>query len=171
MNESPPSNQIVRRVRRLSIAVWVLAFINLSLLSAWLAPSIISKFFAEHVLSSTIPGETLESWDGMTIEEKIRRSSVIVIVEYKADREKLRAIVKEIRKPNPDVKFSYGVGDEYGPVSVTPKPDTQYGDGAVVLLYGSPAKMHESYSVYGSTILGLDEMPLSKFIELAEKRE
>ncbi len=167
MNDSSHLVQIAKSVRSLTIAVWVLVLITVLQASAWLVPLLAPEFVAGKVLS--LPQETLESWEGLTLEEKIKRSSIIVITENNADGGKIRAIVKEVRKLKPDVVFHYEIGDEYGPMSVTPKADTTYGDGAVVFLSGSPATMQESYAVYGGSITGLDEMPVSKLLKMVEK--
>jgi hypothetical protein len=169
MNDSSQLEQIARSVRGLKIAVWVLVIVNVLQASAWIVPFLAPEFVAGKVLSAAMPNEILESWTGLTLEEKIKRSSIIVITEYKADGGKLKAIVKEIRKLKPEAVFHYQVGDEYGPMSVTPKENTTYGDGSVVLLTGSPAKMREAYGIYGGSITGLDEMPLSKFLELVDQ--
>jgi hypothetical protein len=169
MSDSSQLEQIAKSVRGLKIAVWVLVIINVLQASAWFVPFLAPEFVAGRVLTSTMPNGMLESWAGMTLEDKIKRSSIILITEYKADGGKLKAIIKDVRKLKPDTVFHYQVGDEYGPMSVTPKVNTTYGDGSVVLLTGSPATMRESYGIFGGSITGLDEMPLSKFLELVDQ--
>ena len=169
MNEDSQLVQISKRVRSLTIAVWVLVLITVLQASAWLVPLLAHNFVAGKVLS--LPQEAFGSWEGLTLEEKIKRSSIIVLTENKTEGGKIRAIVKEVRKLKPDAVFHYEIGDEYGPQSLTPKADTSYGDGSVVFLSGSPATMQESYAVYGGSITGLDEMPVSKFFEIVEKSQ
>lgn len=130
------------------------------------APSFLQKLIAGQVVSRTIPGKTIESWDQLQIEEKAKHSQAILIAEYRVDGEKLRAIVTKVLKERPGASVTYKVGNEYEPVSVVRKPNASHGDGAVVFIYGSDAQMHESYEVYGSSVMGLDNMPMSRLIEL-----
>ena len=98
--------------------------------------------------------------------EKLKRSSLILVTENRRDGDKMRAYIKDIPKRTPNTTFYFKVGDEYGPLSTNIREDTRYGDGALVLLHGSPATMKESYSIYGGSIAGLDEMPLAMVYKL-----
>jgi hypothetical protein len=169
MNETSQLEMIAKGVRGLSVAVWCLVVINVLQVAAWLVPFVAPTFFAKQVvsLSPDLPKPTFESWEGMTFEEKVKRASIVLITENKKEGGKIRAMIKEELKRAPNTTFHYSLGDEYLPVSITePKENTHYGEGSVVLLQGSPATNHGSYSIFNGSIPGLGEMPVSKVREI-----
>jgi hypothetical protein len=44
----------------------------------------------------------------------------------------LKAVIQDVRKLKPGTIFHYQVGDEFAPMSVTPKLNTSYKDGSVM---------------------------------------
>ncbi len=163
MNETSQLEGIARGVKRLSVAVWCLVAINVFQVAAWV-PFVAPTSYMKHLASSpAVPKEMFESWERLSFEDKVKRSSVVLVTENKREDGKIRAIVKEELKRAPNTTFQYAVGDEYLPLSILqPKEGTQYGDGSLVLLQGSPAAHRESYSIFKGSIGALGEMPLSQ---------
>jgi hypothetical protein len=167
MDDPSQLSNIARNVKALTVAVWCLVAINVVQVLTWLIPYIAPQLYVQRLASSSgIPRKAFESWEGLTLEEKLKRSSLILVTENRRDGDKMRAYIKDIPKRTPNTTFYFKVGDEYGPLSTNIREDTRYGDGALVLLHGSPATMKESYSIYGGSIAGLDEMPLAMVYKL-----
>lgn len=98
-------------------------------------------------------------WAEQTFEEKIQRADVIIITENRPNRDKLRAYVKEILKHRGDRKFDYALGDEYPPLAITPTRGISWGEGALLLFQGSPAKQMEWYPLRNGRLTAfLDEV-------------
>jgi len=164
MNETSQLEGIARGVKRLSVAVWCLVAINVFQVAAWVVPFAAPTSYMKRLASSPgVPKEMFESWERLSFEDKVKRSSIVLVTENKREDGKILAIVKEELKHAPNTTFQYAVGDEYLPLSILqPKEGTQYGDGSLVLLQGSPAAHRESYSIFNGSIGALGEMPLSK---------
>src|SRR3990172_689206 len=149
MEPIPQLEEIAKRIRGLTVAVWVLAALYGLQVTAWLVPVLAPHFYISNVApSSGIPRESFESWEGLSFEEKVKRASIVLI--------------KEELKRKPGTTSHYAVGDEYLPLSIVPEKNTRYGEGSLVLLEGSPATNRESYSIYNGSVRALGEMPISK---------
>src|SRR3990172_10424213 len=163
MEPIPQLEEIAKRIRGLTVAVWILAALYGLQVAAWLVPVLAPHFYISNVApSSGIPRESFERWEGLSCEEKVKRASIVLITEYKLEEGKLRAIIKEELKRKPGTTSHYAVGDEYLPLSIVPEKNTRYGEGSLVLLEGSPATNRESYSIYNGSVRALGEMPISK---------
>jgi hypothetical protein len=161
---------IAKYIKGLTVAVWCLVVLNVIQVGAWMIPYLAPNFFQRHLTSVGTSQNVLEDWQGLSFEEKVKRATVVLVTQNRQDQGTIRAIVKVILKKAPNTSFDYGVGDEYGPASISqPKADTRYGDGSLILLSGSPAIYQESYSIYGGSIPGLNEMPLTKVREIVSK--
>ena len=100
----------------------------------------------------------------MSLEEQIQKASVIALARYeKADDGKMKAMIKEFLKKDPDVTVHYNIGDEYPNSSYYPSEDKKYGDGVVIFFVGSPASMRMSVSYSGDRIGGLADLPIELF--------
>lgn len=168
MTQPPQLDRIEKLLKSLSIAVWCLVAVNTIAVGLSLARREPITHFAM-TSGFEVPG--FESWEGLTIEQKIARSSVVLITENKLGGGKLKAVIKEVPKRARDTTFYYAVGDEYPQLTETPREHTSYGDGAIVLLAGSPATMRESYPIYRGTIAGLGDMPMEKMRELLSTQQ
>jgi len=167
MNEQTEVQQIAKSLRWLTFAVWCLVAVSVVQMGAWLLPLVAPDFYMRRVTASSgVAKQALEPWEGLSFDEKVKRSSMVLITEYRRDGDKLRAIIKEIPKRVPGTQFHYALGEEYPPSTVTPKENTTYGEGDLVLLQGSPATRRESYSIYNGSIPGLADLPLSKVREI-----
>jgi len=164
MEPTPQIEPMVKGIRGLTIAIWSLVAINVFQVAAWVVPMFAPHFYMQFIASSApeAPKELFESWEGLSFEDKVKRSSIVLITEYKQDGGKLRAIIKEELKHKSGATYHYGVGDEYLPLSVVPKENTTYGDGSLVLLQGTQAVNSESYTIVNGSVTALGDMPLSK---------
>ena len=163
MESSEKLDGIAKAIRRLTVAVWFLVAIGFIQMAAWLVPFVTSTFYMKVAGTSVgIPKEAFESWEGLSFEDKVKRASIILVTENRHESGKIRAFIKEELKRAPGTAFHYSVGDEYLPLAVVPRENTNYGDGALVFLQGSPATNRESYAIYNGSISALGEMPLPK---------
>jgi hypothetical protein len=108
----------------------------------------------------------------LALEEKIKKSSVIALVEFEASPDgKMKAIIKEFLKKESGVAINYKLGDEYPNSSYYPREEnnsgrkdlSKYGHGAVIFFTGSPASMKFSTSYLGDRIGGLGDIPVELF--------
>lgn len=171
MDNPQQLERIAKYIKWLTIAVWCLVVLNIIQVSAWMIPYLAPNFFQRHLTAAgKSPKNVLENWQGLSLKDKVKRATVVLVTENQQKQGRIRAIVKEILKKAPNTSFYYNVGDEYGPASILqPKADTRYGDGSLVLLSGSSAIYQESYPIYGGSIPGLNEMPLSKVKKIVKK--
>jgi len=173
MEPTSQIDTIAKAIRALTIAVWCLVAINVFQMVAWMIPLFAPNIYMRYLAPSQTgaPRELFESWQGLSFEEKVKRSSIVLITEYKREDGRLRAMIKEELKHKPGTTYHYAVGEEYRPLSVVPKEHTSYGEGSLVLLQGSPAMNRESFAIYNGSVSALDEMPLSKVREIVAKTQ
>ena len=100
----------------------------------------------------------------LPIEKQIERASVIVVTRFEAAIDgRKRAVVAEILKHDPGVRFHYEVGDEYPSASYYPKEAEDRGDGTVVFFEGASADMRYSTTYRGDRVSGLGDIPMKLF--------
>lgn len=103
----------------------------------------------------------------LKLEEQIKAASVIALARYERSSDgKMKAIIKEFLKKEPNVTIYYNIGDEYPDASYYPKENVSYGDGVIIFLTGSPARMAMSMTYSGDRIRGLGDLP----VELLRKK-
>jgi hypothetical protein len=150
----------------LTLAVWSIGAILLALVGTyayWFVKS--TRAFARSTSSSVSSTESGRDFDTLTPEEKIRRSSAILVTKHQKDGGRLKAIVAEILKQPPNEGLQYSVGDEF--VSLSHYGDeTTYGDGDVVFFSGSPSSMRESMTYRSDRISMFGDMPLQTLRDL-----
>lgn len=159
MNSNSESSEIVKAISRLTIAVWVLAVL--------LLVHVAYDMFAESPSTAAGPESNPafmddfphDPWAGLTLEQKLGRTSAVLITSISSDGQSKKAIVKDILKLSPGTTIFYEVGEEF------PNSSTD-GDGFLVLLTGSPASMQESYSIRDGRIRGLGDMPVARLNEI-----
>lgn len=111
--------------------------------------------------SQEIPTVDSKPFHEMTLDDQIKHSSVIALARFeRAPDGRMKAIIKEFLKKDPNVTVHYNLGDEYAHSSYYPKDNTRYGDGVIVFFVGSPATMRMSMSFSGDRIHGLGDLPL-----------
>ena len=100
----------------------------------------------------------------LPIEKQIERASVIVVTRFEAAIDgRKRAVVAEILKRDPGVRFHYEVGDEYPSASYYPKEAEDRGDGTVVFFEGISADRRYSTTYRGDRVSGLGDIPMKVF--------
>lgn len=98
------------------------------------------------------------------LEDQIKESSVIALARFEpAPDGKMKAVIKEFLKKEPNATIYYNIGDEYPSSSYYPKDDMSHGDGLVIFFVGSPASMRMSMSYSGDRIHGLGDLPVELF--------
>lgn len=103
----------------------------------------------------------------LELEEQIREASVVALARYEPSTDgKVKAIIREFLKKDPDTIFYYDIGDEYESSSYYPKSNTSYGNGIIIFFTGSPATMRMSMTYSGDRIRGLGDLP----VELLRKK-
>jgi hypothetical protein len=166
---------LVRAIKVLTIAVWCLCSlaavqVAFHVVSYFRYANLASEFRASGPVTTTYSGgtERTESeaeatrFHDLPPEQMVAKSSAILLVSYQPDGERMKAVVAEVLKKNPDVDLHYGVGDELRYLSYYPKPgEVQVrGEGQVVFMVGSPAAMRSSFSFDAGRIGGFGDMPL-----------
>ncbi|MCW8930501.1 MAG: hypothetical protein OQL19_09715 [Gammaproteobacteria bacterium] len=164
-----------------------ISFIALWYAAVYLLNPLLMSSSEEHIVNnklSSIESETkksisekleqlnsnYQSFRELGPDEQIKEASVIFKAVYVlSSNGKMKAIIKEIYKQNPNIIFHYKVGNEYPHSSYYPKEDTNYGEGIIVLLSGNPARMNRSLSVYYNRIPGLGDMPVKFFKNKCKK--
>ena len=109
-------------------------------------------------------------WVGLSLTEKLRRSSAVVIADLRPTNNRLQAIATDILVLTPGTEIHYRQGQEVQSLSHPAGGTTDWGDGTVALLTGSPASIQESYSVHAGRIPGLGDMPIEELKRLATAR-
>jgi hypothetical protein len=142
-----------RKVKRLSIAVWILAVL--------LGVTLLVSFLVVRLLS--VVGS---DFDRLPPEQRVQSASVIALAKWERSGSTLRCVISEILKQTPDTAFYYKVGDEYRALNAHAKENTDFGDGEVLFFTGSPARLEEAAAYRGDRITGLGDMPLSVLREM-----
>ena len=186
MPKDQSADSMEKSIRRLTMAIWVVAFALIAnfLLSAYplaFPDKYIQRFSnatADNFRSEISIPDHESSEEGFTRfekqfekqfyelspEEQIARASVIVLAEYEPSPDgKMKAILKEFLKRDEGITFYYDLDDEYPSSSYYPKEDTRYGNGLIIFFEGNPASMRQSLSYRGDRISSLGDMPLELF--------
>jgi hypothetical protein len=162
------SESQAKQIKALWAAVLVLGIMVLSLLGyVATRPNRASVQVSSYGPSPEVP---VSSWQGLSVEEKLQQSSAIVFADLKPMNGKLRAIATDVLVLTPGTKIYYHSGQEVPSLSHSPDGITDWGDGAVALLAGSPASIQESYSVRNGRVSGLGDMPVEELRRLALAR-
>lgn len=100
----------------------------------------------------------------LTIEERIKKSSVIALASYESAPDgKKRAILKEFLKKDPGTTIYYNIGDEYPEGSYYPNEGRGNNENLIIFFTGSPASMKMSTTFSGDRIRSLGDIPLELF--------
>jgi hypothetical protein len=152
MNQAA-TDHAARKVKRLSVAVWILAV----LLCATLLVSL--------VVLRAVSVET-SHFHELSPEKQVQNSTVIALATYQKSGATLKCVISEILKHSPDTAFYYKVGDEFRPGGHPITEGTDYGEGQVLFFTGSPARLEVAVAVHGERISGMGDMPVSMLREL-----
>jgi hypothetical protein len=158
--------------KRLTVAVWILgAFTALNFIATTfvvLSPTIQEKRFQLMMRNKNFPAVIKDQYTGFhdwPVKKQIQAASVIAIARYETEGKKLKCVISEILKKDPDTDFYYQVGDEYERGSHYMSDDTTYGDGQIIFFTGSPASMKYSCSFTGDRVMALGGMPFDELRE------
>ena len=153
--------------------MWVLGALNVLLL-AWLAFTWQASSSPAEIARSLVPAQ--ETWSLRTFEERVRQGSVVLLVEHHIQDGTVHAIVKEQLKRRAGTAFNFVPGSQFGPLTRKAETGTRYGDGALVLLVGSPAEFRESISIHDGTLSiespasgGFKDLPLSEVRRIVQR--
>jgi hypothetical protein len=170
---------VARAIRGLTYAVWSLCVLLLAMLSMplWGSWMYRTDETAGTPGSGGMPSESssIDTFRGemepdpdvdfsaRPLKEKIHRASMIILTRRELEGDKHRAILSEILKQGPGVRFFYKVGDEYC-IGCE-------GEGNLVFLTGNPAQMREAYSISDDRVGGLGDLTLGELrtLVLAEQ--
>jgi hypothetical protein len=170
MTDQASSDQLIRSIKRLTVAVWILSALITINLTHYLIETVIfwipekrsaATFSPPQISTSTPYVDSYSGFNDWPLEKQIKASSVIALARYKSEDGRLKCIITDILKQDPSSTFYYKVGDEYTELSQTPEPNTQYGDGEIMFFTGSPASFRFSTSFSGDRAMGLGDMPIS----------
>jgi hypothetical protein len=173
---------LVKAVRMLTIAVWCLCvLIALQVVvyaaSYFRASSLLGKYGAGGPVTTTTtssgplprePDAAGKAFHDLPPEQMVAKASAILLVSYQPDGERMKAVVAEVLKKEPDVVLHYGPGDELRYLSYYPKAGETRGEGQVVFMVGSPAEMRSSFSFDAGRIGGFGDMPLESLRRLVK---
>jgi hypothetical protein len=143
----------LRKAKRLSAAVWILAIL-LSL-----------TLFVSFVLIRSV-SVTRSEFDRLSPEERVHAASVIALAKYQRSGSTLRCVISEIVKQTPGTKFYYKVGDEFRAGNQRATENTDFGDGEILFFTGSPARLELITAYRADRITGLGDMPISLLREI-----
>ena len=174
------TTRIEKALKRLTLAVWVLAIALLIMtvptLLMFVAPGVMINSIAGTKMNFedySVGGEGYsfptdfsdepDFWE-MSIEEKIENASVIAVTRYEQSEDGMtKSIITEILKQEPGTKSKYQAGDEFAQGSFYPGADRGRGDGQVIFFAGNPASFQYFTSYEGERIPGLADIPMKLF--------
>jgi hypothetical protein len=100
MTNEAATDFTARKVKRLTVAVWILAIL--------LCCTLLVSF----ILLRTVSIATSD-FHNLSPEKQVQSSSVIALATYQKSGATLKCIISEILKHSPDTAFYYKVGDEF----------------------------------------------------------
>lgn len=105
----------------------------------------------------------------LPLEEQISKASAIALARYEPSPDgKMRAIIREFLKKDPEAVIYYKIGDEYASGSFYPNQGIGHGDGMIIFFVGSPATMRLAMTYSGDRIGGLADIPVELFRKKCE---
>ncbi len=113
-----------------------------------------------------LQGDDFYKWP---IEKRVAVSSVIARGEWKLENGVNKFIIAEIIKREPGTYFPFKLGNEYPRGNTPAKPNTDYGDGAVIFLQGSRATMRSLIAVSRGSLRGDQSVPLQMIRDTVRK--
>lgn len=105
----------------------------------------------------------LIDFHALPLQAKIERASVIVTANFVDDHGMVRCTVAETLKQSAAVTVPFKPGDDIAECGWESKAGVQYGEGAVVFLFGSPASFRESMSYFDGRLPAAGGMSLDRF--------
>ncbi len=169
-----------KAVRGLTIAVWALTVVMvISLVFPYVWTYV--AFSEQTVAVEPAPRESApkvlkaplkpyedeyEDFYDWPIEKQISTASAIILTRNTDDGERIVSTVEEVLMVKPGTTLYYQVGDEYKNGTHYKREGYSYGEGEIVFMTGSPARMRYSTSYSDGRCGGLGDMPIEKLREL-----
>jgi hypothetical protein len=178
MEEPADDSATKRSIKRLTVAVWILAIVGVFNFCVSLVGIVLVTSVLPHIAVSTTaayvatppPGDEHGiSFNQLPIERQIRLASVVAVTRYQRAGDRNKSIISEILKQTAGTTFYYNLGDEYVRSSVA-VGDRTHGDGEVILFVGSPAVMRLSVTYMNGRVPALGDMPLTAFRAMIERQ-
>jgi hypothetical protein len=139
--------ELAGRLRTLTVAVWSLAVLNALTVAGLVIGLAVLPMLKPSPVHLTTTITPVDSWEDKSFEERAKRATLVLITEFRSEAGTLRAYIKEELKRAPGTAFDFRIGDEYPPLARTMEANVSYGEGALVLLAGSPAEFRQSMSI------------------------
>lgn len=180
MDESPASRSIAASLRRLTLAVWIIAIVLLIqfvlTLYAYWSPG--DNLAYERMVATEIESgrqlaeaRALDERDPrsleQSLEQRLAQARLAIVVEYESEPDgRQRAVIRQFLRQSPDLPTPYKVGDEYPGASYFPRAGQHRGDGAVLVLdLAAPHRMNSSVSIHGGRIPALGDITIEQLRE------
>lgn len=147
------------------------------LVAVFVTPQLIPISFRSGDVSSSIEtkGFSADSkprkpdFHELPLDEQITQASVIALTRYEPSPDgKMRAVIREFLKQDPNTIIHYKVGDEFTSGAYYPSQGRDYGEGTIIFFVGSPAAMRMSVTYSGDRIQGLADIPVALFRKKCE---
>ncbi|HEX4481518.1 MAG TPA: hypothetical protein VH082_11945 [Rudaea sp.] len=151
---------IEKSLTTLKVLMACVIFMNLAALVWIFAPLFL---LPARMISASRSSEEFPSWQELSFDQRLSKASVIVITENRKQDETVRGYVTEVLKRAPHVQFAAKIGDEVPDQRRTVKPNTVYGDGAIVFYVGAMPTTWASSEIYDGTIPALKNMSVDDF--------
>jgi hypothetical protein len=123
-------------------------------------------FVGLFLLPTLLRGDDFYKWP---IEKQVAVSSIIARGEWKLENGVNKFIIAEIIKRESGTYFPFKLGNEYPPGNIPAKPNSDYGDGAIIFLQGSRASMRSLIAVSRGRLRGDQSVPLQTIRETVRK--
>lgn len=151
--------QIEGSLKTLKLLMVCVLIMNVAALAWIFAPLFL---LPSAVLSTVASHDDFPSWQALTLDQKLAKASVIAITENRVEDGSVHGYIKEILKRSPNAHFTLQVGDEVPDQRHAVKPNSTYGDGAVVFFVGTSASSWASMVIYAGSIPGLENMSVDE---------
>ena len=153
MTNEAATDRATRKMKRLSVAVWILAIL--------LCGTLLVSFVVLRTVSTA-----MSQFSHLSPEKQVQISTVIALATYVKSDSTLKCVNSEILKHAPDTAFYYKVGDEFRPDSHRTSEEDRLWRWADLIPTGSPARLEIAVAVHGDRISGMGDIPVSMFREL-----
>ena len=153
MTNEAATDRATRKIKRLSVAVWILAIL--------LCGTLLVSYVVLRSVSTAV-----SEFSHLSPAKQVQNSTVIALATYQKSGSTLKCVISEILKHAPHTEFYYKVGDEFRTGNHSATDGADYGDGQVLFFSGSPARLEIAVAVHGDRISGMGDMPISMLREL-----
>jgi hypothetical protein len=148
-------------LKALTIALVVIAITNLVELSMYISQSqkILELTGINYTPKSASKPKELLSSDPI---ERVLSANFVAYVTFETVGDKTQCIVRNIIKTTTD--FPIQIGEEYKSCSFYPKPDTSYGEGAIIAAEDPQGYVRNKMPIYSGRIAALGDIPVATFL-------